>query len=353
PGQRLLASVNFQAGLGAGFFRFRMNSNSPVDVTVSSSASNTTALVPLAIDATSATLTIQAHRSGQPHYPVAEITLSLRPRAADDDGDGMTNGFEADFSFDPFNSGDALSDADGDTLSNLAEQNLGTSPLNSDTDGDGLRDNVDPEPLNPDDALRPVVLTFDIAGIVNFRPMNQAYGDRVTNNTMGSFTYGGLDPFAPNVELSYGDSEPALWTTGYGALTNILFENDDRQGVLTVTFNADAGFVVNLHRFDLSAYTTLFSGTNPMVRAVQVLDYSGNVLFETNNARVSRTNFTQFAFSPPLSDNALTIRVNALNLGDLNDDIAIDNIRFSQSGAALCGPASLVGFWPAEGNGLN
>ncbi|HKS38859.1 MAG TPA: LamG-like jellyroll fold domain-containing protein, partial [Verrucomicrobiae bacterium] len=352
PGQRLSAAVNFEPGLGASFFRFRMNSGSPVDVAVSGSSSNAAALVPLEIDAVTATLSIEAHRSGQPHYAVGEITLNVRPRSSDDDGDGMANGFEADFNFNPFDPSDAASDADGDTLSNLQEHNLGTSPVNRDTDGDGLRDDVDPEPLNPEDALSPVILTFDVSGIANAQNVNPNYGDRVTNNVMGSFGYGGLDPSAPNIALSYPSGDPSMWTTGYGSLTNVLYENVDGTGILAVKLTADPGFLINLHRFDLAAYTTAF-GSDPAITNLQVLDYTGNVLFSTNNVRISRTNFTQFTFSPPLSDNALTIRVNALNLGNLNDDIAIDNIRFSQSGAAPCGPPGLVAAWTAESNGLD
>jgi len=44
---------------------------------------------------------------------------------------------------------DNTADPDGDTLTNAQERDLGTDPLNPDTDGDGARDNVDGYPLDP------------------------------------------------------------------------------------------------------------------------------------------------------------------------------------------------------------
>jgi len=46
----------------------------------------------------------------------------------DQDGDGMSNGFEQQYGLDPFDSSDALEDADNDGLSNLAEYALGSNP---------------------------------------------------------------------------------------------------------------------------------------------------------------------------------------------------------------------------------
>jgi hypothetical protein len=46
----------------------------------------------------------------------------------DQDGDGMANGMEALYQFDPFNSADALEDTDGDGLQNLAEVAFGSDP---------------------------------------------------------------------------------------------------------------------------------------------------------------------------------------------------------------------------------
>ncbi len=71
----------------------------------------------------------------------------------DSDGDGLLDSTEIDIASggscpDPFNP-----DSDGDTLSDGAEVTAGTNPCLADTDGDGLPDNLDPNPTNPDIAM--------------------------------------------------------------------------------------------------------------------------------------------------------------------------------------------------------
>ncbi len=64
--------------------------------------------------------------------------------AADDDGDGLSNSFEATFGSDP---NDANTDDDG--YSDWDEIYIhGTDPSNPDTDGDGILDHLDPFPLD-------------------------------------------------------------------------------------------------------------------------------------------------------------------------------------------------------------
>jgi hypothetical protein len=58
----------------------------------------------------------------------------------DTDGDGMFNGFEIFYGFDPFDAADGDADPDGDGLDNLEEQWALTDPHRSDSDGDGLND---------------------------------------------------------------------------------------------------------------------------------------------------------------------------------------------------------------------
>jgi hypothetical protein len=59
--------------------------------------------------------------------------LSIQPLLnpnGDQDGDGMPNGFEQAYGFDPFNAADANTDADGDGMSNTNEFLAGTDPTN-------------------------------------------------------------------------------------------------------------------------------------------------------------------------------------------------------------------------------
>ena len=80
----------------------------------------------------------------------------------------MTAAFEASYGLDDLDASDAAGDADGDTLTNLEEFNLGLNPRRRDTDGDGLDDNEELarglDPLDPDDC--PEELCPSSSGIV-------------------------------------------------------------------------------------------------------------------------------------------------------------------------------------------
>ena len=65
----------------------------------------------------------------------------------DDDGDGIPDSYELANVLDPVNALDALLDNDSDGLSNYDEFRIGTDINLADTDGDGLADNVDNNPL--------------------------------------------------------------------------------------------------------------------------------------------------------------------------------------------------------------
>lgn len=179
-------------------------------------------------------------------------------------------------------------------------------------------------------AAQGTVLSFDIAGLSDFQNINQAYGDNVTDAVMGGFSYGALHGFTPDVTVTYGNSDPALWSTGYGTLSNVLFEDADGTGVLNVTLLGAANIMVSLHSFDLAAYTTTFS-SDPLITSVKIFDGTNTELFSSLNQSISRTTSTPFTFGTPLVASSLRIEVDARNLGGLNDDIAIDNIAFSQT----------------------
>lgn len=81
---------------------------------------------------------------------------------ADSDADGVGDACDS--------VNDNTADPDGDTLTNAQERDLGTDPLNPDTDGDGARDNVDGYPLDPTRQTldnTPPVITPVVAGTLN------------------------------------------------------------------------------------------------------------------------------------------------------------------------------------------
>jgi len=86
---------------------------------------------------------------------IQEFTWKTDPNKADTDGDGIPDGFEARYPniLHPLKSYDAAVDFDGDALTNLQEYQYHTEPGNRDTDGDGLPDGWEVQygfnPLSP------------------------------------------------------------------------------------------------------------------------------------------------------------------------------------------------------------
>ena len=68
----------------------------------------------------------------------------------DEDEDGIPDWWEMENNMDPLFANDAPTDVDFDGLTALEEYQLGTDPNNADSDGDGLSDKEDPEPLLPE-----------------------------------------------------------------------------------------------------------------------------------------------------------------------------------------------------------
>ena len=99
------------------------------------------------------------------------------PRNPDTDGDGLLDGFEVAYGFDPSLAGHQGQDPDVDGLSNLEEQTRLTNPTRADTDGDGRLDGFEVYT----DGTSPILADTDGDGLLD--------GFEVTN---------GFDPLDPD-----------------------------------------------------------------------------------------------------------------------------------------------------------
>lgn len=108
--------------------------------------------------------------------------------AKDSDNDEMGDAFEFDYQLNPLSAADALTDADGDLLTNVQDSKLGLSPRSTDTNGNGTSD------ANEDQ---------DLDGLTNLAEL-QTHG---------------TDPTQPDTE---GDGLSDGWEIlyGYSALIN-------------------------------------------------------------------------------------------------------------------------------------
>ncbi|WP_166638513.1 Ig-like domain-containing protein, partial [Maribacter spongiicola] len=96
-----------------------------------------------------------------------EVTNGTDPYSSDTDGDGVPDNTDTD-ALDPCdpvqaagytgyvatNAIWAAADCDGDNVTNGTEDTFGTDPYNTDTDGDGIQDDVDNDPLDPCDPVQ-------------------------------------------------------------------------------------------------------------------------------------------------------------------------------------------------------
>jgi hypothetical protein len=177
------------------------------------------------------------------------------------------------------------------------------------------------------------VLTFDTDG-----GMPQAYGDRVTNTTMGAYSYGESgEGSTPNVEVEYigvGGDGLDWWGPDYGDLVNVVENEDDGERWTSIRFTADFGCKAVLHSTDLGN----FNSESLLIDSMTITNESGAVLFQQNNITLegSSSGHTNINFgSVTGSVLTLVLDLQTAAVTDDNDSVGLDNITFSQTGTAL------------------
>ena len=173
--------------------------------------------------------------------------------STDTDGDGIPDAWERWTHTKPL-SNDALVDYDGDCVDNVTEFMYMCDPIRSDTDGDGLNDNIEIDGMLVDiDGLNPVVrATFDISepdldgdGITDIWDDSGYYLFRDTNNDGFDDVYANNMPAASqynfDVAVTITTTRTALLSSEFG---NILIAPCTNKIIkLRLTADVDEGSI--------------------------------------------------------------------------------------------------------------
>jgi hypothetical protein len=143
-------------------------------------------------------LTFVADEDGDGLFSREERLYRTSDTSVDTDGDGLTDREEIRAGWNVFAtlplytgrprvfSNPAVADADRDSLGDAQEKLRGTDPNRADTDGDGVNDDVDTEPLRG--VSRPLAFSFGTLGLMN--PLDVVTDDQGTMVVLGQ---GGVD----------------------------------------------------------------------------------------------------------------------------------------------------------------
>ena len=291
-----------------------------------------------------------------PALLTGESTLELLSAAADEDGDGISNGDEIAFGTDPF-ADDRNLDDDGDGLSNADEFALGTDKNDPDTDHDGLADGAEIaaglDPLNPDtdgdglpdgeDVLGgPRILAFepsDGAVNVSVRPRLRVRFDEpvapasVTNASFRLLQDGTL-PVAASFALAEGNrvidlvpDAPLAFSTSYTLVLTGALQGTD---ALPIRDTSGVDITTLARTFTTGAFGVIDPADGAVVREGTTLAIAAGgdaslgiakVRFEVNGVAVATDDTAPFetTFPVPAAETtpSLAITAVALDAGDV------------------------------------
>ncbi|HYG23696.1 MAG TPA: carboxypeptidase regulatory-like domain-containing protein [Verrucomicrobiae bacterium] len=327
-GQRAVAHVRYERGMAATYWGFRFGTNAQAAVNVNQNATNVAVqlTVPTHHGPMEFSVRIANVASFARSWNQEPVALEIRPREADDDGDGWLNGFESDRGMNAFIADADANDFDSDGLTNGQERGLGTDPARPDSDNDGLTDGAEivggTNPLNPDsdedglwDGVDPLPL-FATTGIVfNIEPnitltegefTNVLFTVSSSNAPLVSVSFGGSNSapiFASINGVTFTNSATNGFAAGTVALKPLLADAGTYQLTLKATglggTNAESGFtnitvtVLDNPSFPVTRWKApvngLFSDTNrwtdglPSVSKPGIIDVDGDYTVTLNN----------------------------------------------------------------------
>lgn len=223
-------------------------------------------------------------------------------------------------------------------------------------------------PLLPPSMAHATILTFDIRdpGQYPFSedfpegvPQGQfaGYGNHVSGPTAlnGSLQFGygvGAEGYTPNVTVQYGPFSiftggPQLWRYDFGDLDRVMYQGStgavgNDYDHLDIILTAAPGYDVVLYGFDLGGWfrtdytiasVIVFDGQPfPFLTPTNQIEILTDVLVQGSQGH------TSISFATPPRGHELWLRIDAGNLGDLSENIGIDNIRFGEAPTAQTVP---------------
>ena len=138
---------------------------------------------------------------------VACASVTVHPPVLDTDADGIPDAWEILYGLNPNDATDAQLDPDHDGLTNLQEYLANTNPLNADTDGDGILDGDDSDPLIPV-AADPVVVVLSPDSLNP--PQSPVFRVKMQAQFQGSITdFRIVDVNSPAIEYFHGQGKIA------------------------------------------------------------------------------------------------------------------------------------------------